>query len=146
MFINTTNQYITQTDVWQGHVFLFIFRLVVNQFQAWFSIMIVWVMYVLIKKGAVVCMEINFLHHQKKIKSFLIPPKSLPLMSSPESKEQKNLLRNFFQSVCKSPKVIFLQDLNLTLFIFTFLILSTISSLQSMRVNQRYLNCTVLGF
>ena len=51
MFINTTNQYITQTDVWQGHVFLFIFRLVVNQFQAWFSIMIVWVMYVLIKRG-----------------------------------------------------------------------------------------------
>ena len=101
-------------------------------------------------KEAVVCMEINlqypFSPSSEKIKSFLIPPKSLPLMSSPESKEQKNLLRNLFQSVCKSPKVIFLQDLNLTLFIFTFLILSTISSLQSMRVNQRYLNCTVLGF
>ena len=84
MFINTTNQYITQTDVWQGHVFLFIFRLVVNQFQAWFSIMIVWVMYSL--KEAVVCMEINlqykFSPSSEKIKSYLIPPKSLPLNSS----------------------------------------------------------------
>ena len=118
MFINTTNQYITQTDVWQGHVFLFIFRLVVNQFQAWFSIMIVWVMYVLIKRGCSLYGN-KISPSSEKIKSFLIPPKSLPLMSSPESKEQKNLLRNFFQSVCKSPKVIFLQDLNLTLFIFT---------------------------
>ena len=115
MFINTTNQYITQTDVWQGHVFLFIFRLVVNQFQAWFSIMIVWVMYVLIKRGCSLYGN-KFSPSSEKIKSFFIPPKSLPLMSSPESKEQKNLLRNFFQSVCKSPKVIFLQDLKLTLF------------------------------
>ena len=84
MFINTTNQYITQTDVWQGHVFLFIFRLVVNQFQAWFSIMIVWVMYSL--KEAVVCMEKNlqytFSPSSEKIKSYLIPPKTLPLNSS----------------------------------------------------------------